>query len=158
MTRPLCSIRLAIVGLACGVALPVHAQQTRITAGGFTGSVGTATAADFVAGFRQAGSDVTLTVRNVSGATARTYFIDIFSLNATLGGSKPLSDLEWRRTDLATWNPMSATPTLVRSGAVPGVGVNVATGVRLRMRLNWATDVPATYSATVRYRLTVTTP
>lgn len=153
-----CRAHLAVLALATVAASRAEAQQTRITAAGFTGSVGTAVAADFVAGFRQAGSDVTLTVRNVAGATARTYFIDIFSLNATLGGTKPLSDLEWRRTDLATWNPMSATPTLVRSGAVPAVGVDVATGVRLRMRLNWATDVPATYSATVRYRLTVTTP
>jgi hypothetical protein len=151
-------VALAGVALVAATNVAAAAQTTRITAAGFTGSVGTATGADFAAGFRQAASDVTLTVLNVANAAARTYRIDIFCAAATLGGTKPVSDLEWRRTDLTAWNPMSTTPTLVQSGAVPGVGASVATGVRLRMRLNFATDVPATYSATVSYRLTITTP
>jgi len=98
---------------------------------------------------------------NVAGASAnRTTTVSIRSTTATLGGSKPVSDLEWRRADLGTWNQMSVSDAVIESRPVRKNQLNDPWGntVFLRMRLTWASDAPATYTTGLIVTLTVTTP
>lgn len=89
----------------------------------------------------------------------RTTTVSIRATTTTLGGGKPVSDLEWRRADLPTqWNPMSVGDAVIESRRVKNPWGNT---VFLRMRLNWTSDAPATYTTGpdgLVITLTVTTP
>jgi len=99
---------------------------------------------------------------DVTGGTKtnRTTIVAIRSASASLGGGKPLSDLQWRRADLGTWNTMTTTNVTIESRTVKINTTNDpwSNTVFFRILLSWATDPPATYSANLVFTLTVTTP
>ena len=98
----------------------------------------------------------------VTGGSAinRTSIVSIRSSSASLGGGKTVSDLEWRRADLATWNPMTTADAMVESRTIRKNGLNDpwSNSVFLQMRLSWTSDAPATYSTGLVFTLTITTP
>jgi len=94
-----------------------------------------------------------------NGKTCTTT-VSLRASSASLGGGKPLSDLEWRRADLGTWNTMTTTDAVVESRTVQNNVLNDpwSNTVFLRMLLSWTSDAPATYSTGLVFTLTVTTP
>lgn len=153
-----------ITGAAVSLALvlfasPVAAQRTTLTLTGGTITFAAPTAADYIAGFKDSGTGVTFTVNATNGAS-RTTTVSIRSLSASLGGGKVIGDLQWRRSDLATWNNITLTNAQVEQRIVVRNGLNDPWNntIFFRMKLAWATDAPATYSATYQITLSQTVP
>ena len=140
-------------------ASPLAAQKTILTLTGGTITFPAPTAADYIAGYVNSATGVTFTVNAQSGAS-RTTTISIRSTSANLGGGKVIGDLEWRRSDLATWNTITLTDAQVEQMIVVRNGINDPWNntIFFRMILNWVTDAPATYSANYTITLSQTVP
>lgn len=152
-----------MAALAAGFSHGVQAQVRLTLSGAGTPNVFPApTLTDFNAGVITNATGIGFTV-NVTGGSIlipRTSIVDIRASSATLGGGKALSDLQWRRSDLATWNPMTTTNATIEWRTVMRNGINDPWNntVFFRMLLNWATDAPATYTTGLVFTLTITTP
>src|SRR6266480_5330385 len=94
------------------LASPLTAQKTSLTLSGGTITFPAPTAADYVAGWINSTGGVTFTVAAQTG-TSRTTTISIRSTSANLGNGKVIGDLQWRRSDLATWNAITLTDAQV---------------------------------------------
>jgi len=140
-------------------ASPIAAQKTTLSVTGGTIAFPAPTAADYIAGFLDASTGATFTINSLNGL-ARTTTISIRSTSASLGGSKVIGDLEWRRSDLATWNSITLTDAQVEQRIVINKGLNDPWGntIFFRMLLNWTSDGPATYSANYQITLSQTVP
>jgi hypothetical protein len=117
--------------------------------------------ADYNAGVIAEPGGIVFTINATGPANVtRTGTVSVRASSATLGGGKALSDLEWRRSDLATWTPMTTADVVIESRPVEMGQLNDpwSNTVFLRMRLAWTTDAPATYSTGLVFTLTVTTP
>ena len=155
------STRLAIsVSIAMALAAsPLAAQKTILTLTGGTVTFPAPTATDFINGFVNSATGVAFTVNSQNGVI-RTTTIAIRTTSADLGGGKAIADLQWRRSDLATWNSISLTDAQVEQKIVINKGLNDpwTNTIFFRMNLNWATDAPATYSASYTITLSQTVP
>ena len=140
-------------------ASPISAQKTNLTLAGSTVTFPGPTAADYLAGFVDAATGVTFTVAAQTG-TARTTTIAIRSTSTDLGGGKVIGDLQWRRSDLATWNTITLTDTQVEQRIVIRSVSNDpwSNTIFFRMVLSWTTDAPGTYSANYVITLSQTVP
>jgi hypothetical protein len=71
-----------------------------------------------------------------------------------------IGDLEWRRSDLATWNNITLTDAQVDQKIVVRGVLNDpwSNTIFFRMLLNWTTDAPATYSGNYVITLSQTVP
>ena len=71
-----------------------------------------------------------------------------------------IGDLQWRRSDLATWNSITQTDAQVEQRIVIRNGLNDpwSNTIFFRMSLNWTTDSPATYTANYQITLSQTVP
>ncbi|MEP6550336.1 MAG: hypothetical protein ABJB95_04095 [Gemmatimonadales bacterium] len=150
----------AAISLALAVfATPLAAQKTTLSLAGGTVTFPAPTAADYVAGYVNSATGVTFTI-NAGNGVVRTTTISIRSLSANLGNGKVIGDLEWRRSDLAVWNSITLTDAQVEQRVVINKGLNDpwSNTIFFRMVLNWATDAPATYSATYQITLSQTVP
>jgi hypothetical protein len=117
--------------------------------------------ADYNAGVIQNPTGIAFAVAVTGGAAAnRTTTVSVRASSASLGNGKSLSDLEWRRADLATWNAMTTSDVSVESRPVKKNTLNDpwSNTVFLRMLLSWTSDAPATYATGLVFTLTVTTP
>jgi len=143
------------------VASPLAAQnpKTILTVGAGAITFPTPTAADYVAGFVDAATGMTFTV-NAQTGISRTTTIAIRSSSANLGSGKVLGDLQWRRSDLATWNTITVTDAQVEQRIVVRGTLNDpwSNTIFFRMLLSWVTDAPATYSANYVITLSQTVP
>lgn len=154
------SIALALCALAhFALARPLAAQRTNLTVSGGTITFPAPTAADYIAGFIDAPTGATFTVKAQTGAS-RTTTITIRSTSPDLGNGKVLGDLQWRRSDLATWNDLALTDAQVEQRIVINKGLNDpwSNTIFFRMKLSWTTDAPATYSANYELTLSQTVP
>jgi hypothetical protein len=150
----------AAIALALAiVASPLAAQKTILTLTGGTITFPAPTAADYIAGFVNSTTGVTFTVNAQNGAS-RTTTISIRSTSANLGNGKVIGDLQWRRSDLATWNSISLSDAQVEQRIVVRNGLNDpwSNTIFFRMVLNWTSDAPATYSANYQITLSQTVP
>ena len=100
------STRAAIALSLAAFASPLAAQKTILNASGGTITFPAPTAADYVAGFVDSPTGVTFNVNAQTGAS-RTTTVTIRSTSVTLGNGKVIGDLQWRRSDLATWNDVT---------------------------------------------------
>lgn len=118
------------------------------------------TANDYAAGYVNSTAGVTFSVDATQGTEPHTTIILIRSLSTTLGGGKLIGDLEWRRSDLATWTSLSLTNVEVERRPQTRSILNDpwSNTVFFRMRLNWTTDPPGTYSANYQLTLSQTVP
>ena len=143
-------------------AAPLSAQnpKTQLTLAGGTVTFPAPTATDFINGYVYSTSGVTYTVNATNGTASHTTTIFIRATSANLGNGKAMADLEWRRSDLAAWNAISATDTQVEQKIVVLNVLNDpwSNTVFFRMKLSWTTDAPATYSANYQITLSQTVP
>jgi hypothetical protein len=149
------AVSLALVLLAS----PLAGQKTILTLTGGTITFAAPTAADYIAGHIDSGTGVTFTLNAQTGAS-RTTTVSIRSISANLGGGKVIGDLQWRRSDLATWNSITLTDAQVEQRVQVKNGLNDPWNntIFFRMVLNWTTDAPATYSGTYQITLSQTVP
>jgi len=155
-----CGLTSAAVSLALVLfAFPLAAQKTTLTLTNGAVTFPAPTAADYINGYVDAPTGVTFTINSVNGLQ-RTTTISIRSTSANLGGGKVIADLEWRRSDLATWNSVTLTDAQVEQRIVINKGLNDpwSNTIFFRMVLNWTTDAPATYSANYQITLSQTVP
>jgi hypothetical protein len=140
-------------------APPVAAQKTILTLTGGTVTFPAPTAADYIAGFVDAAAGATFTLNAQTGAS-RTTTIAVRSSSANLGGGKVIGDLQWRRSDLATWNSITLTDAQVEQRVLVRNGLNDpwSNTIFFRMVLSWTTDAPATYTANYVITLSQTVP
>jgi hypothetical protein len=161
--RKLCGVSTRIaVAIAIATALlasPLAAQKTSLTLTGGTITFPAPTAADYINGYVNSTTGVLYTINSVSGPN-RTTTISIRTTSANLGGTKPIADLLWRRSDLATWTSISLTDAQVEQKPVVNKGLNDpwSNTIFFRMNLNWATDAPATYAGSYTITLSQTVP
>jgi hypothetical protein len=92
-----------------------------------------------------------------SSGQANTTTIAIKSTSANLGNGKVLTDLQWRRSDLAAWNTITLANVNVEARAQTYNGTNDpwSNTIFFRMKLTWTTDAPAAYTANYTITLTV---
>jgi hypothetical protein len=150
----------AVVLLALALcASPLAAQKTNLTVTGGTVAFPAPTAADYIAGFIDASTGATFTINSLNGLP-RTTTVTIRSTSADLGSGKVIGDLQWRRSDLATWNSITLTDAQVEQRIVVNKGLNDPWGntIFFRMLLSWTSDGPATYSANYQITLSQTVP
>jgi hypothetical protein len=155
-----CVITGAAVALALVLfAFPLAAQKTNLALTSGAVTFPAPTAADYINGYVDAPTGMTFTINSLNGAQ-RTTTISIRSISANLGGGKAIADLEWRRSDLATWNSITLTDAQVEQRIVVNKGLNDpwSNTIFFRMLLNWTTDAPATYSGTYQITLSQTVP
>jgi hypothetical protein len=155
-----CGLTSAAVSLALVLfAFPLAAQKTTLTLTNGAVTFPAPTAADYINGYVDAPTGVTFSINSVNGLQ-RTTTISIRSTSANLGGGKVIADLEWRRSDLATWNSVTLTDAQVEQRIVINKGLNDpwSNTIFFRMVLNWTTDAPATYSANYQITLSQTVP
>lgn len=143
-------------------ATPAAAQNPRtdLTLAGATITFPAPTANDYVAGFVNSATGVTFTVNAASGTQPHTTTILIRATSASLGGGKVIGDLQWRRSDLATWTSITATDAQIEQRVQVRNGLNDpwSNTVFFRLLLNWTTDAPATYAANYQITLSQTVP
>jgi len=141
------------------LASPLAAQKTTLSLTGGTITFPAPTAADYINGYVNSTTGVLFTINSLNGAT-RTTTVSIRTTSANLGGGKTIADLQWRRSDLATWNSISLTDAQVEQRVVVNKGLNDpwSNTIFFRMNLNWATDAPATYSGSYTITLSQTVP
>ena len=158
--RPI-SLSLCLIALVAGMPRGVRAQVD-LTLSGAPNVFVAPTIAMYDAGVNTNATGIGFTVDATGGPAnaTRTSTVSVRASSATLGGGKALSDLEWRRSDLVTWNPMTTSDATIESRPIRRNITNDPWNntVFLRMRLNWATDAPATYSTGLVFTLTITTP
>lgn len=151
----------ALAALVCALAFarPASAQFTTLALTGNTITFAAPTAADYAAGWINSAAGVTFSINAITGAS-RTTRVDIRATSASLGGAKVIGDLQWRRSDLIAWNPITTTNVLVEQRVQVLNGANDPWGntIFFRIVLRWATDPPATYSANYAITLTQTVP
>jgi hypothetical protein len=157
-------LHFGIISAAVSLALvlfasPLAAQKTNLTLTSGAVTFPAPTAADYINGYLDAPTGMTFTINSASGPQ-RTTTISIRSISANLGGGKAIADLEWRRSDLATWNAITLTDAQVEQRVVVNKGLNDpwSNTIFFRMVLNWTTDAPATYSGTYQIKLSQTVP
>lgn len=152
----------ALVALVLPVTVEGQVVRNRLTLSATTITFPAVTEADYDAGSVAASSSITFTMdaRNGATGTTRTSIVSIRAGSATLGSGKPVSDLEWSRADVGTWNGLSTTDVTIESRQFRRNGPNDpwSNTVNFRSLLDWASDGPATYTATIVFTLTITTP
>lgn len=120
-------------------------------------------AADFNNGSIASTGSVSYSVATSGGppGTSHTSTVSIRATTGTLGGTKPVSDLQWNRADQAgVWNGLSTSNAQVEQRTIVRKGTNDpwSNSVSFRMLLSYANDVPGSYSTSLVITLTVTTP
>jgi hypothetical protein len=148
------------VGFLFALALfvsPLAAQKTTLTLANATVTFPAPTVTDYMNGYVDATTGVTFTLTAPAGPL-RTTTVLIRATSASLGAGKILGDLEWRRSDLVTWNNVTTTDVQVEQRTMIKNVLNDPWGntIFFRMLLDWTTDAPATYTANYVITLTQT--
>ena len=92
----------------------------------------------------------------VSYSASGNWAVYVCSLDADLGLSndgfytKPLSDLQWKRSSLSSWNTMTTSDVQVMTGAAGTSSFDVD----YRFLLSWSLDRAGAYGATIQYTIT----
>lgn len=162
LQRKLRGLSISAMAALAMFAVPLTAQnpKTSLTLGGGTVTFPAPTATDYINGYVYSTTGVTYTVDATNGAQSHTTTIAIRATSADLGNGKLLSDLEWRRSDLAAWNTITSTNTQVEQKVMIRGALNDpwSNTIFFRMKLSWTSDAPATYSAGYQITLSQTVP
>jgi hypothetical protein len=148
--------------LALMLMSPVEARalQATLTVTNAPATLSVPIAADYNAGFVAGLTGISFTVDITAGANInRSTIVSIRSTAPTMGGTKPVGDLQWRRADLGTWNSLTTSDLVVQS--VTPYRRNDppwSNTIFFRALLSWTADPPGSYVAPLVLTLTVTTP
>ena len=141
--------------------------KNRMTLSTTTLTFPTPTEADYDAGlpgvgFVNASNSITVTfdASKAGGAGSGTQRTSTISVSGSTTGTKPIGDFQWQRSGTSTWTSLTATDATVESRQFVFNGLNDpwTSTVLFRALLNWTSDPPGTYTATIVFKLTVTTP
>ncbi|HEY5085856.1 MAG TPA: hypothetical protein VII66_00730 [Gemmatimonadaceae bacterium] len=167
-TKMFCTRMRCVVGGLCIAALlapsaaRAQSKTTTLTVSATTVTFAAPAATDYVAGYLYAAPNITATVRATGGVVNdRNSLLYIRTSSANLGGSKPVSDLEYKCTTGPTWTQMTTTNVLIAQNRIGFGGPSNPWSciVQFRIKLTWASDLTgATFAATVVTTLTTTTP
>jgi hypothetical protein len=148
------------VPLALGSSEAVaQAETTQLNVTTNTITFDPPTADDYATGFVTGVAGITFTVSVAGGQRSRTATVSIRGTDPSIGGGKPLSDVQWRRADLPTWTSLTLTNVNVEGRSMNSNTNNPWTnGILFRLLLNWGSDPPANYQANVEITLTQTVP
>jgi hypothetical protein len=129
----------------------------------FSGSAsfGAPTAADYAAGTLEAASPLpfqVVTTAEPSGSFTTTVYIR--SSSSTLGGGKPVADLEWRRGDDPTWHALTTSDGVIENRVADGTtqGHSWDNTIYFRVALHWTSDPPAIYTGNLVITVSTTQP
>jgi hypothetical protein len=149
--------------LAFSLGAPTADAQTAVQLAFSGGSVSfdAPTAADYTAGTLEAASPLSfqvVTTSEPSGSFTTTVYIR--SSSSTLGGGKPVADLEWRRGDDATWHALTTSDAVVESriADLAPEGHSWDNTIYFRIALDWTSDPPATYTGNLVVTVSTTQP
>lgn len=150
-----------LVALAL-LASPLAAQNPR-TSLGLTGGTVTfpaPTATDYINGYVNSTTGVTYTLSATNGNQSHTTTVFIRATSPNVGNGKLLADLQWRRSDLSTWNSITSTDTQVEQKIMIRGTLNDpwSNTIFFRLVLDWTKDSPATYTANYQITLSQTVP
>jgi hypothetical protein len=158
--------RAATLGL-CGVLLAATLPSRSAAQGSVvltvTGSPVTIPApaiADYNNGFVVDPTTLSYNVNIAGGPPGNTHLtaVSIRSASATFG-TLALSNLQWARTDVGTWNSLTTSDAPVESRDISrNSGNNWTNSLQFRCLISWTGVPPATYSANLIVTLTVTSP
>jgi hypothetical protein len=153
------SLALTLTASA-GIAQRDPLLETRIALTGARIVFPIPTVQDYNQGFVAATDGVRFVVNAIKGNQSHTTMISIRSIAATIGGGKPLSDIQWRRSDLSNWNSLSIVNTEVETRIQVRNGLNDpwTNTIFFRILLNWADTPPAQYFADYQISLSQTEP
>lgn len=159
----LAKVRWSLMVLLAALPSAVAAQRLTLTLNsGSPVAFPNATEANYDAGFVTATSPLAFTVDLNSGPPGvnRTTIVSIRAASAVMGGTKPISDLQWRRSDLGTWNGLTTSNVTVESRPIVRNGTNDpwSNSILFRTLLSWSSDGPASYAPTIILTVTLTTP
>ncbi|HEX6628052.1 MAG TPA: hypothetical protein VF105_08865 [Gemmatimonadaceae bacterium] len=148
----------AVIALAA-LASPLTAQKTTLTLAGGTVTFPAPTATDYSAGYVYSTTGVTFSLDATTGVS-RTTTVSIRATSANLGNGKVIGELEWRRSDLATWSPITLSDAQVEQRIMIRNTANDPWGntIFFRMKLSWTSDAPGVYSANYQVTLSQTVP
>ena len=147
--------QLGCTGASCTVEITMPVSEVlRLSLSSSSVALGSPVEADFQAGYR----DVNGTAVNVTAKSNRAFTVQLSSVTPTFSYSgtltnpnKPASDLLWATSAGAlatTTNTLGTTTTFLNQGAG-----SITSPLFLRTLWSFATDVPGTYSLTVRLTL-----
>jgi hypothetical protein len=147
------SLALAF-GSSRSLAQPPNATRLTITTN--TVTFDPPTVDDYARGFVTGATGITFTVDVTSaGGRMRTGVVSIRATAATVGGGKPVSDVQWRRSDQPTWNSLTLTNADVEGHQMSNTINNPwSNAIVFRILVSWRTDPPATYTADIEITLT----
>ena len=158
----------AFLVLAALTGAPLRAAEAqggiknRMTLSATTITFPTPTETDYDNGFVAASTSITATfdASKAGGPSSGTQRTSTISISGSTTGTKAIGDFQWQRNGTGTWTSLTGTDATVESRQFVFNGLNDpwTTTVLFRSLLNWATDVPGTYSATIVFKVTVTTP
>lgn len=155
-----CLLLVAFVSLFVSTA--ARSQSTTLTVSATTVTFASPTAADYVAGYLYASPNISATIQPTTGTTNdRNSLLYIMTSSANLGGSKPVSNLEYKCTAGSTWTQMTTTNVLIAQNRTGVGGPNSPWSciLQFRIKLAWTSDLNgATFAATLVTTLTTTTP
>ena len=155
---------LPLALLATSVAGTAHAQKLTLTlTGGSPIAFPAPTETDYDNTFVPATAALGFTLDLLGGGGGgvnRHGILSIRAASSVMGGTKPIGDMQWRRSDLATWNSLTTADVQVESRAMVRNTTNDpwSNSILFRVNLNWANDGPATYTPTIILTATLTTP
>jgi hypothetical protein len=153
----------SLVLFALALGAPAAGAQTAValTFGGGSVLFPAPIAADLTSGSLEATDllqfDVATSSEPVGSFTTSIY---IRSSAATLGGGKPVADLEWRRDDDPAWHSLTTTDALVEGRIATGIpaGHSWSNSIHFRIALHWTGDPPATYTGSLVITVSTTQP
>ena len=145
-----------LLALLC-FASPVTAQSTTLALSGNVITFPAPTATDYVNGYVYSTGVLFTVDATSSSGQANVTTVVIKSTSANLGNGKVLADLQWRRSDLATWNTITLANVTVetRNQTFNGANDPWSNTIFFRMKLTWTTDAPAAYTANYTITLNV---
>jgi hypothetical protein len=164
--RALCAVG-AILGL---LLLSQRAEgqgsrRTNLTITGFPLSVASTTIAQFDAAAILIGSTTfTVDLRTNNGGGGFSPRVTTVQVNCLAPcpatGTLPVGSLQWRRTDLAAWSPLTTAPVTVetRTAAFNGANDPWSNSMQWRYAANWENTPPGAASFRIQYQLVVTAP
>src|SRR4051812_9916026 len=106
----------ALLALMLMSPLEARALQATLTVTNAPATLSVPIAADYNAGFVAGLIGISFTVDITAGGNNnRTTIVSIRSSSPTMGGTKAVGDLQWRRADLGTWNSLTTSNVVVQS-------------------------------------------
>lgn len=162
---------LLALGAACAVALLPHrgeaqgSRRTRLTITGFPLTVASTTIAQFDAASIIIGNTTfTIDLRTNNGGGGFSPRVTTVQVNCLAPcpatGSLPVGSLQWRRSDLVAWTPLTTAPVTVetRTGVFNGANDPWSNSMQWRYVPNWVNTPPGSASFRIQYQLVVTAP